>query len=344
MKIYRSRAPLRLGLAGGGSDVSPYCERYGGHVLNATINHYANCTIEPSLTTQIEFLALDANVTESHAAATRLDTSSGLALHRAVYNYVVEKYNDNIPLALRMSTFCAVPPGSGLGSSSALCVAMIQAYCEWLSLPLGEYDVAYAAYLVERRHLKQTGGRQDQYASAFGGINFINFGADDRVIVNPLRVKDWILREFELSIVLFYSNITRYSSTIIDSQIQLVETGDRDAINATHGIKEGALTMKDLLLKGKINEIAEVFNRSWMAKKQLAGGITNTYLDGLIDAAFDAGALSAKVSGAGGGGFLMFMVDFSNRLKLEKALSLFEGKVCPFLFSNHGVESWAVRQ
>ena len=196
MKKYRARAPLRLGLAGGGSDVSPYCDRFGGQVLNATINHYAYCTIEPLMESRIEFAALDIETVEHHASCSHIDPSEGLSLHRDTYNLIVERFNDGKPLAFRMLTHTDAPPGSGLGSSSTLVVAMVQAYLEWLRLPLGEYDVARLAFEVERLRLKQTGGRQDQYAAAFGGVNFIEFYKDERVVVNPLRVKSWIMNEF----------------------------------------------------------------------------------------------------------------------------------------------------
>jgi len=342
MKKYRSRAPLRLGLAGGGSDVSPYCDRFGGQVLNATINHYAHCTIEPLKGGHIEFAALDIETHERHPSGGYLDPSEGLSLHRDTYNLVVERFNDGKPLAFRMLTHSDAPPGSGLGSSSTLVVAMVQAYLEWLRLPLGEYDVARLAFEVERIRLKQTGGRQDQYAAAFGGVNYIEFHKDERVVVNPLRVKSWIMNEFESSLVLYHSSVSRHSSTIIREQITRVEQNLESAIDGTHQLKNDALRMKEALLKGEIAGIAEVLGHSWEAKKQLAASITSPDLDDTLTAAREAGAIAGKVSGAGGGGFMMFMIEPSRRLILERALTMRGGKLLPFRFSSEGAESWTV--
>lgn len=342
MKKYRSRAPLRLGLAGGGTDVSPYCDLYGGQVLNATINHYAYCTIEPLTGGGVEFTALDVEKTERHSCESRIDPGGGLALHRETYNLIVERFNNGRPLPLRLWTHSDAPPGSGLGSSSTLVVAMVQAYLEWLRLPLGEYDVARIAFEIERIRLRQTGGRQDQYAAAFGGVNFIEFHKDERVVVNPLRVKGWIMNEFEASLVLYYSSVSRYSSTIIQEQIARVEKNEENALDGTHQLKEDALRMKEALLKGDLGGVAAVLADSWESKKKLASSISNPDLDETIEVARKAGAIAAKVSGAGGGGFMMLMVEPSRRLILERALAERGGRLVPFRFSPEGVESWTV--
>ncbi len=343
MKYYRSRAPLRLGLAGGGTDVSPYCDRFSGQILNATINHYAHCTIEPLGTGDVEFFAQDIDKQEKHCKAAHIDSSSGLSLHRELYNLMVERFNNGKPLSLRMLTRSDAPPGSGLGSSSTLVVAMVQAYAEWLKLPLGEYDVARIAFEVERIRLKQTGGRQDQYAAAFGGVNFMEFYAEERVIVNPLRVKKWVMNEFEASLVLFFSSISRRSSNIIDEQIARVKKDQTAAIEATHQIKRDAAAMKEFLLTGKISQIAEILHASWQSKKKLAAGITNPELEETMDAAIEAGAIAGKVSGAGGGGFMMLMTDPSNRIHLENVLRSRKGHLLPFRFSGEGAESWTAK-
>jgi D-glycero-alpha-D-manno-heptose-7-phosphate kinase len=344
MNKVRSRAPLRLGLAGGGTDVAPYCDLYGGQVLNATINHYAHCTIEPLRENVVEFHALDVGTHENHDAAPYLDPGDGLSLHRDTYNLVVERFNGGKPLGLRLFSRSDAPPGSGLGSSSTLVVAMIQAYLEWLRLPLGEYDVARLAFEVERIRLNQTGGRQDQYAAAFGGVNFIEFHAEERVVVNPLRVKSWIMNEFESSLVLYDSSIARFSSHIIEEQISRIEGNEDEAIDATHHLKDDALRMKEALLKGDMKQIGEVLNRSWAAKKMLASSISNPDLDETISVARKAGALAGKISGAGGGGFMMFLVEPSQRLDLERALTQRGGRLLPFRFSFEGAESWIVRK
>lgn len=341
--IHRARAPLRLGLAGGGTDVSPYCDLYGGHVLNATINHYCHCSIEPLADFNVEFHALDLEVSELHPAAPHIDSSCGLSLHRETYNLMVERFNDGQPLPMRMYTRSDAPPGSGLGSSSTLVVAMVQAYMEWLRLPLGEYDVARTAFEIERQRLKQDGGRQDQYAAAFGGVNFMEFHPMEQVVVNPLRVRSWIMNELESSLVLYNSSYSRNSSSIISEQASRVEKLEPEALDATHQLKEDASRMKEAILKGNIGDIAKLLNCSWAAKKRLAHSITNTRIDEAIESALDAGAVAAKVSGAGGGGFMMFICDPTTRLNVERSLVRFGGNVLPFRFSFEGAESWTMR-
>lgn len=197
--IIRSKAPLRLGLAGGGTDVSPYCDEYGGAVLNVTIDMYAYCTIEPTNDNKVVFSAPDRNEYFECESKLNIEIDDKLILHKGIYNRIVKDYNDGKPLSFIMTTYSDAPAGSGLGSSSTMVVAIIKAYMEWLNLPLGEYDMANLAYEIERMDLKLTGGKQDQFSATFGGFNFMEFFNDNRVIVNPLRIKNWIKNEVENS-------------------------------------------------------------------------------------------------------------------------------------------------
>jgi D-glycero-alpha-D-manno-heptose-7-phosphate kinase len=165
--IIRSSAPLRLGLAGGASDVSPFCDQFGGYVLNATIDLFAHCHLEPLANGHVEFASLDRCQRVKLDAVAKLPLVDDMILHRAVYNRMVSQFNEGRPLSLRLTTYIDAPPGSGLGSSSTLVVAMVQAYAEWLKLPLGEYDIGRLAFEIERIDDQMVGGRQDQYAAAF---------------------------------------------------------------------------------------------------------------------------------------------------------------------------------
>jgi len=340
--IIRSKAPLRLGLAGGGSDVSPYSELYGGAVLNATIDQYAYCTIEETNSDSIVIQALDLNCTRTYTPALSLPVDGVLDLHKGVYNRIIRDFAITSPLSFTITTFCDAPPGSGLGSSSTMVVAILKAFTEWLNLPLGEYDMAYMAYQIERIDLGLTGGKQDQYAATFGGFNFIEFNKDDRVIVNPLRIKRWIVDELEVSMVLFYTGTSRSSEKIIREQQKNTEAGKKLPLEATHRIKKNSYVMKDYLLKGEVIQFAKAIGSEWDNKKQMAGSITNANIEKIYTAAIDAGAYGGKVSGAGGGGFMFFTVDPNKRIDLINVLNRFNGRVFNFHFSDNGCEGWKV--
>lgn len=338
--IIRSKAPLRLGFAGGGTDVSPYCDDYGGYILNATIDMYAYCTIEATDTGTVCFRAEDRNERAEFSSIPRLDLNGTLDLHKGVYNRIVEDYNGGRPLSFVMTTYSDAPAGSGLGSSSTVVVAMVAAFVEWLNLPLGEYDMASLAYRIERLDLGLAGGRQDQYAATFGGFNFMEFYRDDRVVVNPLRIKDATVNEIESSLVLYYSGASRESAAIIGEQIDNARAGSKAAVSAMHRVKSNALAMKENLLRGNIAEFARCLTASWESKKGMASSISNAAIEEVLAFAKNNGATAGKVSGAGGGGYIMFMADPANRLALARALSGLGGKVVSVHFERSGVQSW----
>ncbi len=340
--LVRARPPLRLGLAGGGTDVSPFCDLYGGYVLNATINMYAYAILEPLKVDKVIFEASDIQKRFESDIQSVHEVTGDLMLHKAVYNRVIRDFLGGSPIALRMSTYCQATPGSGLGSSSTMVVAMLKAYVEYLNLPLGEYEIANLAFQIERQDAKLDGGRQDQYAATFGGFNFIEFYDDDRVIVNPLRIKNWILSELESSLVLFYTNVSRDSEVIIKQQAQNVCDKKDQVIDAMNDIKKTAVSMKENLLKGNIDAFAEDLYSGWLAKKKTATKVTNSSLDAIFDAARNAGAKAGKISGAGGGGFFMFVVDPEKKMDVLRALKDYQGYVMECSFTKSGTQGWRI--
>lgn len=338
----RARAPLRLGLAGGGTDVSPYCDLYGGHVMNATIDRYAYAIIAAREGADTCFHALDVGLEEVHACGSAIDGNGPLQLLKGVYTRVSRDFlnGERPPLSIR--TFSDAPPGSGLGSSSTMVVALVQAFAEYFSLPLGEYEVAQLAYDIERKDLRLAGGKQDQYAAAFGGFNFMEFYEGDRVIVNPLRIKDWIRAELEASLVLYFTGVSRASAEIIDRQSRNIDARDRDSTEATHQLKEEAIRMKECVLKGDLRGLEATMQAGWEAKKRMAAGITNPLIDNIEKIAFANGARAAKVSGAGGGGFMMFLCDPEQRVGLIRALQAEGGNTLDFHFTQQGATSWRI--
>ena len=339
--IIRSKAPLRLGLAGGGSDVSPYSELYGGLILNASINLYAYCTIEERHDDMIVINAPDVSEFREYTSSRSLAIDGILNLHKGVYNRIVKDYQLEM-LSFSITTYSDAPPGSGLGSSSTLIVAILKAFTEWLNLPLGEYEIAHLAYEIERVDLQLSGGKQDQYAATFGGFNFMEFFGDDRVIVNPLRVKRWIIDELESSMLLYFTGASRSSASIIDEQKTNTSSGNLIAIDAMHLIKRSSIEMKEALLKGDIHAFTIILGKAWENKKKMASSISNEEINSVFDIAIEAGAISGKVSGAGGGGFIMFMVDPVKKVNVTNALGKLNGRVVNFQFSEGGCHSWKI--
>lgn len=342
-RIIRSRAPLRLGLAGGGTDVSPYCDRYGGAILNATIDLFARTTLEPAPPGQIILDARDLDAFEVLKSAPYLDPSGPLKLLKGVYNRIVKDYQLGL-LSLKMTTYVDVPKGSGLGSSSTIVTSIIGAFAEWLNLPLGEYEIAHLAYEIERVDLKLAGGRQDQYAATFGGFNFMEFFAQDKVIVNPLRIKPEYKHELEFNLLLYYTGTSRESANIIDIQRSNFSEGAEAAVQAAHGLKEQALRMKEALLRGQLYEIGQILDYGWEQKKRMASGISNTRIDDIYAAARAAGAIGGKISGAGGGGFFTIYCPGSTRFNVQKALEPYGGQFLPYQFTDEGMISWSVNK
>lgn len=343
-RIVRARAPLRLGLAGGGTDVAPYCDLHGGAVLNAAISWYAYATIKPSPSGKLVFRAEDLDEEVVLHPDPDLPLVGKLALHRGVWRRLIREYNHGKPIAVEVSTYADVPAGSGLGSSSTMVVAMIEAYKEYMRLPLGEYDVAQLAVQIERQDLGLKGGLQDQYAATFGGANFMEFNAGNHVIINPLRVREAIMAELEASIVLYFTGVSRESAWIIEDQSRLMENKTTVSMDAMHDLKRDAILMKERLLRGDIPGVANVLGRSWESKKKTSDRVSNPMIERIHGLAMDNGALAGKVSGAGGGGFMMFVAEPTLRPRLMRALQQEDGRVMTCHFTSAGASAWRVSE
>lgn len=339
--IIRSKAPLRLGLAGGGSDVSPYSDLYGGAILNATINMYAYATIQPTRDNTIRLHSLDNNVKQVFDSVPELEIDDQFMLAKGVYNRIVKDFSGK-PLSFTLKTWVDAPPGSGLGTSSTLVVAILGAFAEWLKLPLGEYDLAHLSYEIERIDLNMAGGKQDQYAATFGGVNFMEFSKDDKVIVNPLRVRSNYLNELAHNLVLYNTKTSRLSSKIIETQSKNIIAQDLSSIEATSNLKEQAIRMKEAVLKGKLDQIGKILDFGWQNKKKMAKGITNKMIDSIYSTAIGQGASGGKISGAGGGGFMLFYCPDNSRHDVIAALKKFGGGAQRYEFTTTGLTTWTI--
>ena len=342
MMKYRSKAPFRIGLAGGGTDVSPYSDEFGGAILNATVNLFATTTITPRTDGKIIIRAADRGEVLVFDSVEELPIDGVLDLQKGVYNRIVKQFSKE-KLSFEMVTNMDVSSGSGLGTSSTLVVSILGAFVEWLKLPLGEYDIAQLAYDIERVDLNMAGGKQDQYAATFGGVNFMEFYGD-KVIVNPLRIRQVRLDELEFNLILYYTKTSRESAKIIESQAGNAKNKSEKPVNAMHEVKKQAFLMKEALLKDELQRIGEILSVSWEHKKNMAAGITNELLDNIYNTAIKAGATGGKISGAGGGGFMIFFCGNDTRYDVINALKEFGGYAYNYQLTNQGLTTWTVTE
>jgi D-glycero-alpha-D-manno-heptose-7-phosphate kinase len=334
--LIRARAPLRISFAGGGTDVSPYSDLYGGCALNATIDKYAYTSLQPTAEDLIEVHSLDYDFIAHYKMDDSLPFDGQMDLAKAVIRRL--KRNRN---GVSLTTHNDAPPGSGLGSSSAMVVSLVAAFKEWLGLNMDDYQVAKMAHDIERFDLGLAGGKQDQYACTFGGFNFIEF-QKEHVLVNPLRVNPDVVNELEYNMLLYYTGKSRLSADIIEDQVNNVVKGKVKSLEAMHDLKQQAIDMKRTLLVGDTRGFGTLLDAAWQTKKNMGDKISNPVIDETYEAARRAGAIGGKVSGAGGGGFMMFYCDHGMRYKVAEQLEQMGGKVVNFMFEQRGVHSWKV--
>ena len=329
--IIRCKAPLRLSFGGGGTDVEPYMTERGGSVINATINKYAYGTLVPRAGKKIQIKALDLDLTASYEGAETYDFTGKLDLATAVLrNFRPDRGFD-------IYMHCEAPPGSGLGSSSTVIVSLIGLFKEWLSKSYDKYEMAELAYKLERIDLGLEGGKQDQYASSFGGFNFIEF-KNSKVVVNPLRISRTVINELEYRSLLVYTGKTRLSANIISDQKDKYERGvNIEALDSTKGL---AIQIKDTLVRGDLNSFGDFLNEGWNLKKKFASNVSSTEIDNMYAAAMKNGALGGKITGAGGGGFMYLFCEFDKKHDVVQAVKELGGEIYDFSFDLKGYQTW----
>jgi D-glycero-alpha-D-manno-heptose-7-phosphate kinase len=336
VRVIRAKAPLRVSFAGGGTDVSPFPEQEGGLVLSATINRYAYGALAPRSDSEIHIQSVDFGLSLNYGVEDEILFDGRLDLVKAA---IRRMGRGGFDLFLHSNA----PPGSGLGSSSAVMVALIGLLKEFHGQPLTEYEVAHLAADLERNDLGIKGGLQDQYAATFGGFNFIEFESD-RVIVNPLRISADVVHELEHNMLLCYTGQTRASGQIIEDQTSRWTGGDEDALAGLRAGKELAVEMKNALLQRRVLDFGELLGAAWEQKKKLSPKITNEFIDTAYAEALKHGALGGKVTGAGGGGFILLCCPFELKHKVANALIALGGQVTEFEFTSHGLTTWSVNE
>lgn len=336
--VVRVKAPLRLSFAGGGTDVEPYLSERGGAVLSTTINKYAYGSMYLREDCEISMTSLDLDVVAKYNIDEPLTFDGNLDLVKAVIRRL---HRTETRQGLDFFLHSDAPPGSGLGSSSAVMVAMIGLFCHQFHLPLSRYEIADLAYQLERVDLGIKGGKQDQYAAAFGGFNFIEFTGEG-TIVNPLRIPADVLNELNYNLLLFYTGRTRLSAQIIDAQVANYVRRENDIVAAMDELKEIAVALKNALVRGRLDEFGWLLHQAWLNKKQMAAQISNDQIDELYEVARRHGAQGGKITGAGGGGYMLIYCPFGTRHVIAAALEKLGAQVVDFDFEPGGLQTWTV--
>jgi D-glycero-alpha-D-manno-heptose-7-phosphate kinase len=334
--LIRAKAPLRISFAGGGTDVPPYPENEGGCVLSATINKYAYGTLRPRADKQIRIESLDFGISISCETNRELVYDGKLDLVKAA---IIEFGHGSGGFDLFLHS--DVAPGSGLGASSTMMVALVGLLKEFRALPLTDYEIADLAYIIERKRLGIEGGLQDQYAATFGGFNYIEFYGD-RVIVNPLKVSQDTMNELEHNLLLCYTGKTRFSARIISDQVSRYLERKESSLMALRELKKITIEMKNALLRRKLNEFGELLHFEWESKKRMSKKISNGRIDKMYNMARKSGAIGGKIAGAGGGGYMLLYCDFNKKHNVAKALMALGGSVSDISFTPFGLQTWRI--
>ncbi len=336
-----TRAPMRISFAGGGTDINHYFQKYSGAVINATICKFSYAEIclaeQPFIAESLDFkkeLVFKEDLKKENIP-------KELILHFAAYNHIIKEFNNSNHLNIKLSTYVDAPIGSGLGSSSTLVVAIVKAFNELLVLGLDDYSIASLAYKIERIDCGILGGKQDQYSAAFGGVNFIEFNSDN-TIVNTLKIKNWFKCELESSFILHFTGVSRHSSDVIEDQRQSVIKNFEDELNSLHQIKKEVYSIKNYFLQSDRNGIRDSLNKGWEYKKKTSKNVSNNFIDQRIKIGLENGAEAAKVSGAGGGGFILFMCNPRNGINLRNRLLKESSETFFCNFNDKGAQSWIV--
>jgi len=334
--IIRAKAPLRISFCGGGTDVAPYPRERGGVVLSATIDKYAYASLVEREDAQINVQSLDYDIVAKYHVNEPLPSDGKLDLVKAVMQ--------RFPIQSGFDLFIHsdAPPGSGLGSSSTMTVAMVGTFKHWLNEPLTDYEIAELTYQIERVDLAIAGGMQDQYAATFGGFNFIEF-FDKAVIVNPLRIRKSIMNELEYNLLLCYTGKTRLSANIVANQTKSYIEKKPSVVQALDQMKTLTIQMKNCLLRSNLNEFGALLHEAWKNKKMLDMNISTSQIDELYEIARSNGALGGKILGAGGGGYLLLYCPFQKKHLVAEALEKAGGQVVKFGFEPQGLQIWEVK-
>lgn len=310
------RSPVRISFGGGGTDLPAYYQEFGGAVLSTSINKYFYTILKKRTDGKIQVISSDLRLTETWHDIARMDLKdSGLEIPLAA----IKEFDCDVSLDLFLAS--EIQAGTGLGSSASVCVGVLKTMATYLDLDVSKYELAERAYHIARNVLRKPVGKQDEYASAFGGLNYITFEPDGSTLVEPLALRQDLLREFQSSLMLFYMGASHNSWKLLQEQEHSTKKGTGTAISSLHEIRDLAQRMRRALESGDFPSFGAMLHEGWLAKKQISSLISNAEIDRAYEAAIAQGALGGKITGAGGGGFLLLFCPEERQNNVRSALA-----------------------
>jgi D-glycero-alpha-D-manno-heptose-7-phosphate kinase len=334
--IIRSKAPFRVSFGGGGTDMAPYCIEHGGCVISTTIDRHVYITLKPRVDKNICIFSNNLNE-EFNFEIGDTDYSTKFELFKGIINVLDVKNGFDI------SFYSDLPPGSGMGGSSSLSVALIGALNKYYKLGFSKYEIAQKAYDIERIELKQKGGYQDQFAAAYGGFNFIEF--TDNVNISPIVTNQEMINELQFRLILCYIGGSHFSSNIQDEVLKGYEIEKKNYIEAMQDLKDVAHSMKNIVESNnlkELNEFGHLLHKGWLAKKSLSNKISNKNIENFYITSRKFGVLGGKLLGAGGGGHLLLFSDPDQKYIVIQELGKIGGVIVNFHFNINGLEVWKI--
>jgi D-glycero-alpha-D-manno-heptose-7-phosphate kinase len=328
------RSPVRISFGGGGTDLPSYYEQFGGAVLSTAINKYFYTILGKRSDGRVQVISSDLRMFETWQGLAQMQVRGNpLEIPLAV----LQEMNWDTPVDLFLAS--EIPPGTGLGSSASVCVNVLKTLTTYAHQPLSKYDLAEKAFHVARHVLGKNIGKQDEYAAAFGGLNYITFYPEGRTLVEPLRLAPGLLRELQSDLMLFFTGAAHSSWAILKEQEASTRHGSGSTVEALHEVKSLGLQMRRALEQENLRLFGEFLHQGWMAKRRISSKISDERIDGLYSLARGRGALGGKITGAGGGGFLLLYCEPACQPAVREAMLARGVQEMTFAFDTQGAQA-----
>jgi len=339
MKILRAKVPLRVSFNGGGTDVDPYCEKFGGIVFSATINKYVHASLEKRIDNKIKIISLDYNQVVKFNIKKELAITGNLKLVKAIINHF-KPYKKGFNLNI----YCDAPTGSGLGTSGSLGSMLVMLLSKFKKKKTSKAKAAEIALKIERENVKINGGKQDQYAGIYGGFNILNFKKGYKCKVIKFNLEKNFIDELNYNSLLIYTKKTHYSNDLLTHQIERYKNNTNNTIEALHEMKKINMKFINLFKKKKNYEIGKFLDYSWNLKKKMNPKVTTSSIDNLYNELKKLGIAGGKILGAGGGGYMLIILPFYLKNKAMKVIKKFKMEISDFAFEKSGIKIWEVNK